>query len=261
MNAVKVVKILFCLFFLLMFYCALPTFEKSPDIKLDIKLENKSDNNFIFDKVGLLSQENFNDIHTQAQKIYATHNVAVYTIVVESMPEKKEINIDYYVMDYAKKFKNTLSISNDTVILFICMEKGNRWREILAFGSVHKKLTNSRLRSIQNIITPNLTAGSYYTAINAYYTSVEIYIKQETPINYIAHGVILLISLGIAGALVHYLVKIAGGEVTVSHRTYSSNTAKVTHTHAQHLYTTKTKIKSSSSGGGGGSSRGGGGRF
>ncbi len=221
------------------------------------------ENIFVLDQAGILEIDNYYNIQEQAQSIYDEHGIGVYTVIVPEMAEKNEERLDNYVWQFATSFTNKISISDDTVLLFICVEDGNRWREALAFGSIHKKLTASRLRTIQDSITPALSKGSYYNAIKVYYNLANGYIVGKEPFNYIGHGIILLISLAIATAVIVYLVKTAGGKMTVNHRTYSSDSAQVLDRRDQYLHTTTTRrtISRSSSGGGGGSSRGGGGRF
>lgn len=222
------------------------------------------ENIFVFDNAGILEAENYHNIQSQAQEMYNNHGVGVYTVIVPEMAEKNEERLDAYVWSFATQFTNQVSISDDTVMLFICVEDGNRWREALALGPIHKKLTASRLRTIQDSITPALSKGSYYNAIKVYYNLSNGYIMGKEPFNYIGHGIILLISLIIATAVIVYLVKTAGGKMTVNHRTYSNNSAEVIGKHDQYLHTTTTRrtiSRSSGGGGGGGSSRGGGGRF
>ncbi len=218
---------------------------------------------FVFDQARILDADSYNNIEAQAQAMYSEHGIGVYTVIVPEMAEKNEDRLDAYVWNFATQFTNQVSINADTVLLFICVEDGNRWREALAFGPIHKKLTDSRLRTIQDSITPALSKGSYYNAIKVYYNLANGYIMGSEPFNYIGHGIILLVSLAIATAVILYLIKTAGGKMTVNHRTYSSDSAKVTGRHDQYLHTTTTRrtINRSSSGGGGGSSRGGGGRF
>ncbi len=221
-------------------------------------------NFFVFDGAQILSNQNLMRLQEQANAIYNEHNVAVYTVIVDFMPVKDDNKIDDFVFEYTSKFKDNMSISDNMVILFICVEKNNRWREALAFGEIHHKLTGSRLRAIQDEITPNLTAGKYYTAISTYYTMTAEYIVAPKKFNYIAHSIIVIIACTIAFFVVRHLIKTAGGVVTVCHKTYSANSARVTNKGDiyTHTTTTKTKVKSSSSGGGGGGSRrGGGGRF
>ncbi len=229
----------------------------------NIDYNENYENIFVFDNANILEADNYHNIQSQAQAMYNEHGVGVYTVIVPEMAEKNEERIDDYVWSFATQFTNQVSISDDTVLLFICVEDGNRWREALAFGPIHKKLTPSRLRTIQDSITPALSKGSYYNAIKVYYNLSNGYIMGKEPFNYIGHGIILLISLAIATAVIIYLVKTAGGKMTVNHRTYSNGSAEVIGKHDQYLHTTTTRrtISRSSSGGGGGSSRGGGGRF
>ncbi len=279
-NRIVLICLIFMAFNVVRFYNSRKELKKQHEIKNQYENINLDENTnqaktkststpqeyeniFVFDQADILEMDNYYNIQEQAQAMYDEHGVGVYTVIVPEMSVKDERYIDDYVLNFAKNFTNKISISDDTILLFICVESGNRWREALAFGSIHKKLPNNRLRTIQDSITPALTKGSYYNAIKVYYNLVNGYIMGAEPFNYIGHGIILAISLAIATALVIYLVKTAGGKMTVNHRTYSSNSAKVVGRHDQYLHTTTTRrtINRSSGGGGGGSSRGGGGRF
>ncbi len=220
----------------------------------------------VHDPSNVLKKSDLQRLEKQAQDLLLKHNVAMYTIIEPVMAVKDERYIDDHVYKFADFYHQNLSIKEDMVLLFICVESGNRWREILAFGDVHKKLTSSRLKDIQDNITPDLTKGNYAKAINDYYIMADDYIEKGEPIvgNIIAHIIILLISSTIAYFIVRHLIKTAGGVMTVCHKTYSAD-SRVTNKGDVYTHTTitKTKVQSSSSSrsGGGGSSRGGGGRF
>ncbi len=224
-------------------------------------------NVFVQDGAKLFYTSDWEILENQAQEIYEEHGIGVYTVIVPEVAVKTEKELDDHVFKFAKYFFENISISDNTVLFFICVEKGNHWREILSFGDIHKTLTSSRLANIQDVVTPHLTAGRYHTAIKTYHKEVADYIVKGEPYLFkiIAHLVIVLISCSIGYFIVHHLIKTAGGVVTVCHKTYSADSSKVTNRGDIYTHTTKTRTKiessRSSSGGGGGSSRGGGGRF
>ncbi len=129
---------------------------------------NTSERKFFFDEARVLDAESYVSIEKQAQDIFNSYKVGVYIVIVAEMSVKDERYIDDYVREFANQFIKDRAINRDSVLLFICVEKDNTWREAMAFGSISKNLTSIRLRNIQNAITHMLTAGQYYNAISTY---------------------------------------------------------------------------------------------
>lgn len=217
----------------------------------------------VYDKAGLLTQEEVNELNALANE-YGAHRETDIMIMTIDSPEAygaKEMAQDFYDA-YGPGFDKP---HGNTAILMLDM--ANRDLYIAAFYKAKEYLDDDRLDKIRDKITSDLSDGNYKQAFQTYIEKVDYYMgfsPEVNPDNLLYNiWVQLGVSVVIGGGIVTLMVRRSGGRITVNSRTYeNAGTSGVLAHEDRYLHTSvsRRKIESSSSssdGGGGGTTSGG----
>lgn len=212
----------------------------------------------IFDKAGLLNQEEYKELTTLAKQ-YGAHRETDIIILTTN----NEVNGD--VMKMTEDFYDEYGPGYDkphgnAVILTLDMK--NREVYLAGFYKAKTYLDDERLDKIRSKITPDLTSGDYALAFQTYMQTVDKYMGYEPGVNPDNPLFNVWVQLGasciIGGIIVAAMVIRSGGRITINRRTYEdANTSGILDRRDQYIRTTVTKQKiqrqeSNGSGGGGG---------
>nr|WP_240464219.1 TPM domain-containing protein [Paenibacillus apiarius] len=213
----------------------------------------------IFDSVGLLNIEEYNELNALANQYGAERetDIIIFTINSPAAYDVKRMTQDFYD-EYAPGYDKP---HGNAVILMVDMTH----REVYLAGFYKAKtyLDDERLDKIRDKITPDLTNGDYKLAFQKYIQTAHKYMGFRPGVNpdniFFNIWVQLGISLSIGGIIVTLMVRSAGGRITVNAQTYEdASTSGLLDCEDTYLHTSTTSRKIESSSSSSGSSGGGG---
>lgn len=246
-----------------------------------VRAEN--DKALVHDNASLLDSDEIDSLEASALSISETHNTSIY-ILTDS--DSQGLSRKTYMENFADSEQVTNSI-----LIFINMDPKNRGVEIQGYGEDEYRISNPRIESILDEVTPYLSDGEYYKALTTYLEEVNYYLEVEpdrqsnsadsidpnysdsdkyyrkevrkktiddSPFSNLF--VQIIISVGIGGITLAIMAYNSGGKVTVNDRTYlDSNNSRVVAHRDQYIRTTTTRVRKPKESSGGGRSGGGGG--
>lgn len=229
------------------------------------KVAAAGNKNLIYDKAGLLSKQEKNELNRLANEYGAERETdfIIYTSNNEANKDVQLMTEDFY----DKKGPGYDKAHGNAVIL--AMDMHNREIYLAGFYKAKEYLDDSRLDKIRDKITPDLTDGNYKIAFEKYIRLSYKYMGYEPGVN--PENIVfklwfqLGVSIVIAWIIVAVMVSRSGGKVTVDRTTYQdSANSSVVDRRDEYSHTTVTKRRierssdSSSGGGGGGGTTSGG---
>lgn len=237
----------------------------------------EEDTTLVYDKASLLTPEQINSLQDHARSIGDSYNTTIY-ILTDSDSQKLSRQT------YMENFADSEQVTN-SIIIFVNMDPDNRGVEIQGYGEDEYRISNPRVESILDVVTPYLADEDYYSAFSIFLEESQYYLEQPSDINadssissdpnYYKSDVYyqkevrkealdnspfsnllvqIAISLGIAGITLGIMAYNSGGRTTVNERTYlDSNNSRVIAHRDQYIRTTTTRVhrpkQTSSSGG------------
>lgn len=167
-----------------------------------------------------------------------------------------------YAADYFEATGHGMGEESSGVILFICMEQGNRGWWTAAKGSVRTLFSESNLNRLDDRLEPYMKAGNYGRGVIGYLKDIDtLYRTGSAPLT--LGTILLLVAFFVAGMVVSgglVLSFLLGCMQTVKEAAHANSYLVEGSFHLRHrrdvfLYSSvsKRRRKSESSGGGGGS--------
>lgn len=215
----------------------------------------------IYDDANLLTQEEYDELTTMANKYGAKRETDII-IITSNNPD----NVDVVKMteDFYDEQAPGYDKSHGNAVI-LTMDMRNRDVYLAGFYKAETYLDDGRLDKIRNKITPYLSDGNYKVAFEKYIKTSYKYMGFEPAVN--PDNILFNIwfqlggALALGGIVVGSMAYRSGGRVTVNRRTYEdASTSGIIDHQDQYIRTTvtKTKIEKSSGGGSGGGGGGGG---
>jgi uncharacterized protein len=217
----------------------------------------------IYDDAALLSQKEYDELNAMANQYGAERETDIMIVTT-----KNAENID--VMKLTQDFYDEHAPGYDKPhgnAVILTLDMNNREIYLAGFYKAELYLDDGRLDKIRDRITPDLSNGDYALAFQTYIQTAYKYmgVRPGTDPDFILFHIWfqLIVSIGVAGAIVSLMVFRSGGRTTVTRRTYEDTaTSGIIGQRDQYIRTTITKQKieknnGGGSGGGGGVTRGG----
>ncbi|MCU9615335.1 TPM domain-containing protein [Caldibacillus lycopersici] len=214
----------------------------------------------VYDYANLLTSTEVKQLENLAAELGAERETDFIILTTDNTDGKD-------VVQYMEDFYDDMAPGYDkphgnTAILTVDMEHRDVY--LAGFYKAKEYLDDSRLESIREKITPDLTEGNYYDAFASFMELSHDYMGYPPGVNpnniffqwWFQIGVSLIIAAGVVGMMLYN----SGGKVTVNERTYlNSKASKINQQRDQYIRKTVTKHKrpSSNNGGGGGVTGGG----
>ncbi|MGK9430207.1 TPM domain-containing protein [Bacillus atrophaeus] len=210
---------------------------------------------YVYDHANLLTKEEIGKLEALADKLGAKRKTDFFIITTNGTNGE---DIAQYTGDFYDQYGN-----GSTAILTIDMKKREVF--IAGFKKAERYLDSSRLNSIRNTISSDISSEHYFKAFKTYITlsSKDMDIKPGVNPDLILFKwwFQLIAAAAVAGIAVAVMLFNSGGRVTVNGQTYIDNrTSDVIDQYDTYIRTTVTREKKSSdkdSGDGGGVTRGG----
>ncbi|WP_306434437.1 YgcG family protein [Paenibacillus sp. J2TS4] len=214
----------------------------------------------VYDYAKLLNTEEIEKLEALANK-YGAKRETDLIILTTNDTEGKDV-VEYMQDFYDDKAPGYDKPHGNTAILTIDMEH----RDVYLAGFYKAKvyLDDSRLDLIRDKITPDLSSGNYYDAFSTFiktsykYMGIRPGVDPDNPFFNLWFQ--LIVSVGVGGAIVGFMLYTSGGRVTVNEGTYRDfKNSRVLDQRDDYIRTTVTKRRKPSQSSGSGRSSGGGG--
>lgn len=215
----------------------------------------------VYDYADLLSNEEEQTLEALCSK-YGKKGKADLVLVTTNEPNGKDCEVfledmyDEIGFGYDKEFGDTVMIIIDMQTREVCIE---------GYGLAETRVNQSRGDYIRRKITPDLSAGNYFSAFADFTKLAAKCMRLKGGINpgnpLLLLPVQLILSLIVGAISVGSMAYHSKGHVTTNNQTYLDRANSETLVHRDDFvrtHTTRTKRPESSSGGSGGSSGGGG---
>lgn len=213
-----------------------------------------SSNQRVYDNAGLLTSDEIESLEAAALELGVKYNTDIYIITDEDSDGKSR-------EEYMEDFADAKAVENSTII-FVNMESGNRGFEIQGYGKDEFIITGSRIEDIIEVIKPLLSNGDFYSAFGTFLSEIEYYYEKGPQRSIFSEPWLqLIISLAIGGVVVGAMAFNSGGRITVNERTYlDASHSRIVARRDDYIRTATTKTRrpqNNNRSGGGGISSGG----
>lgn len=180
---------------------------------LQVKAAAKSDI-YIDDQADLFTSTEEDDLTSKMKKLQNKYET---DMVILTMDGRNGLSAKQVIDDYVDAHCDDGTLSEDVVISL--RDVSDRWIEIRSYGKAETYITNSRVDTILDDMTPELKADNYYDAYLTYLDDVNTYLgKHPNPLTWL--WVQLLIGLGLGAIITFVMVFNTRGKITTNSHTY-----------------------------------------
>lgn len=130
---------------------------------------------FVVDKASLFTEKGIQDLETKIKEIAKEHNIAAVIVTAKDVPAGKYVQ---YADDYYDYHGYGFDASKSGVLLLI--DINNRMLYISTTGSMIRTITDRRIESILDKITPAAKKNNYDRVAHLFLNSIENYLAANS---------------------------------------------------------------------------------
>ncbi|MFA9466527.1 MAG: TPM domain-containing protein [Velocimicrobium sp.] len=132
---------------------------------------------YVSDDAALFTDDEKEALEDTCREVSNTNDLDIIILTINGT----DLTRKQYIENYYDSMDSVLS---DAVILLINMDSDNRGVELQGYGDCESTLSDDRIESILDDITPYLSDGAYYNSMNAFIDDVDYYVNLTPTTNY-----------------------------------------------------------------------------
>lgn len=218
---------------------------------------------YIYDDADLLTENEISKLDTYLRQVAEKWNIDIFILTTNN--DQGYSSSDYIINFEDQGHRQKGIFKDDSVIVLVNMDSHEVF--IRGYGICERQISDSRIESILDVVTPSLSSSNYYNAMYSFIEQTDIYMDKN--VFYFQLWFQLLVACAIGGIVVLIMSVSRGTPITTNSNTYlDQENSRLRFHHDNYVRTVVTKTKkpennggSHGSGGGGRSSSGGGRKF